>query len=460
MANLSQGISKVDELKELDKKYYLHPTTVPKAFIENGPKIIFSEGNGIRVKDINGDTYIDGVSMLWNVNLGHGQKELADAARKQMTKLAYGSSFYGYSNEPAVRLAEKVVSLAPGHLSAIYYTSGGSESNDTAFKLARFYWHLKGKPNKKKIISISNSYHGATIGAGTATGIDAFHSFAGSKDSDVIHAKAHLTNCESGDKSDPNYEKSIRYTIEKEGSDAIAAVIMEPVQGAGGIHIAPDGYLKAVKNLCEENNILFIADEVICGFGRTGKMFGVENWDVVPDLMSVAKGITSGYSQLGGVLMSEEIRNTLVEYDQILGHGFTYSGHPTACAVGLKNLEIIERDHIVENVKNMEQELKKGFKYLEENHVNVTKTRALGLISGFDLQQDRDADIPFDQSIRAAQEVAEECYKRKLILRTADFEEGKNIIAIAPPLITTKEDIEEIINIIDEAITAFEKKIK
>ncbi|TCP29436.1 adenosylmethionine-8-amino-7-oxononanoate aminotransferase [Scopulibacillus darangshiensis] len=460
VANLSQQVSGIDQLGEWDKKYYLHPTTVPKTFSDNGPKIIFTEGNGIRVKDAKGDTYIDGVSMLWNVNLGHGQKELADAAYEQMTTLAYGSSFYGYSNEPAIRLAEKVVSIAPGDLSAIYFTSGGSESNDTAFKLARFYWHLKGRKGKKKIISITNSYHGATVAAGTATGIDAFHNFAGSRDIDILNAKAHLTNCELGDKSDPNYEGCIRDTIEKEGSEAIAAVIMEPVQGAGGIHIAPDGYLKAVKDLCEENDILFIMDEVICGFGRTGKIFGSDNWDIVPDLMSVAKGITSGYSQLGGVLMSEEIRNTLVQYDQILGHGFTYSGHPTACAVGLKNLEIIERDKIVENAKNMEKELKKGFKYLEDNHANVAKSRALGLISAFELQADRDADLPFDKSIRAAAIVAEECYKRKLILRTADFEEGKNIVAIAPPLITKKEDVEEIINIIDDAVTAFENKLE
>ncbi|GAA0429335.1 aspartate aminotransferase family protein [Lentibacillus halophilus] len=460
MSDLSQGISKEQEIAELDKKYYIHPTTVPKTFVEQGPKLVFAEGNGMNVKDVNGDTYIDGVSMLWNVNLGHGNQELAKAAYDQMTNIAYSSSFYGFSNERAVRLAEKIVSLAPGDLNAVYFTSGGSEANETAFKLARFYWSLKGQDKKRKIISVSNGYHGATSAAGTATGIDAFHSFAGSEDTNILNAKAHLTNCEAGDRNDPNYEGSIRDIIEKEGPENVAAVIVEPVQGAGGIHISPDGYLKAVRDLCDEHNVLLISDEVICGFGRTGKMFGVDNWDVVPDFMSLAKGITSGYTQLGGVLMSQEIRDTLVEYDKILGHGFTYSGHPTACAIGLKNLEILERDGLVQNAKNMEVEMKRGFEYLEDKHPHVTKTRALGLLAGFELQQDPSTNTPFDDSVGAAGIVDDECFKRNLILRTADFEKGVNILAIAPPLIVNKEDIDKIFNIIDEALTAFEKKIK
>ncbi|WP_144528674.1 aspartate aminotransferase family protein [Peribacillus simplex] len=457
---VSKTESKIEKLIELDKKHYLHPTTVPKLFIENGPKIIFQEGNGIRVTDIKGDTYIDGASMLWNVNLGHGNKELAQASYDQMSTLAYSSSFYGYSNEKAVRLAEKVVSVAPGDLSAIFFTSGGSESNDTAFKLARFYWNLKGRPTKKKILSISRSYHGATVSAGTATGIDAFHSFAGSRDADMVRAKSHLTNCELGDKNDPNYDGCIRDVIEKEGAETIAALILEPIQGAGGVHVSPDGYLKAVKALCEENDILMISDEVICGFGRTGKMFGVDNWDVVPDIMSVAKGITSGYAQLGGVLVNKEIRDTIVQYDQILGHGFTYSGHPTACAVGLKTIEILERDNILENVNKMEKELKKGFDYLTDKHRYFTKSRAVGLLAGFELQQDRDLDVPFAESVKPASFVVDQCFKRKLILRAADFEKGKDIVAIAPPLIINKQEISEMINIIDTAVTEFNITIK
>ncbi|UFT99097.1 aspartate aminotransferase family protein [Radiobacillus kanasensis] len=447
------------ELAELDKKYYLHPTTAPKAHAEQGPKIMFEKGNGVHVTDVYGDTYIDGVSMLWNVNLGHGQKELAEVAKEQMETLAYSSSFISYSNEPAVRLSEKLVSLAPGELNSVFYTSGGSESNDTAFKLARFYWELRGEPKKRKIIALENAYHGVTIAAQTATSIPNFHTFSSSKIEEVFHAKAHLTNCEKGDKSDPNYEGCIRDIVEKEGADTIAAIIMEPVQGSGGVFIPPAEYLQAVRDLCDEFGILFIADEVICGFGRTGQMFGVENWDVVPDFLCFAKGVTSGYSQLGGVLIHQKVRDELVRFEGVLSHGFTYSGHPTACAVGLKNIEIIERDNIVAHSKLMETELKAGYEYLQNKHGIVTKTRAIGLLSAFELFQDPEAEIPFDVSVMAAAKVGEECFKRKLLIRPIRVAEGKNIIAVAPPLVINKQEIETVISIIDESITAFKKTV-
>jgi putrescine---pyruvate transaminase len=451
--------SVVQELMELDKKHFLHPTTVPKIHAEQGPKIIFEKGEGIYVMDVHGDKYIDGVSMLWNVNLGHGQVELAEAAKQQMEKLAYSSSFIGYSNEPAIKLAEKLATLAPGDLNAVFYTSGGSESNDSAIKLSRFYWELKGKPTKRKIIALENAYHGVTVASQTATSIPNFHSFANSNISEVLHAKPHLTNCELGDKQDPNYEGCIRDIIEKEGADSIAAVLMEPVQGAGGVYIPDEGYLQAVRKLCDENDILFIADEVICGFGRTGQMFGVQNWNVVPDFLCFAKGVTSGYSQLGGVLIRQEIRDVLVQYDGVLSHGFTYSGHATACSVGLKNIEIMERENVVLNAKNMETELLKGFEFLKSRHSIVTKTRAIGLLSAFELYEEPEADKPFDISVQAATKVAEECFKRKLLIRPIRVAEGRNIIAIAPPLVINKQQIEDIFFILDEAIAAFRKNL-
>ncbi|MBU8877516.1 aspartate aminotransferase family protein [Bacillus sp. FJAT-29790] len=452
-----QSQTEIDHLVELDRKHFLHPTTIPKIHAEQGPKIIFSEGNGIYVKDVYGDTYIDGVSMLWNVNLGHGQQELAEVAREQMAKLAYNSNFISYSNEPAIRLAEKLVSIAPGDLQSVFYTSGGSESNDTAFKLSRFYWEIKGLPKKRKIIALENGYHGVTIAAQTATAIPNFHAFTNSSILEVFHAKPHLTNCEKGDKNDPNYEGCIRDIVEKEGADTIAAIILEPIQGSGGVHIPPPGYIQAVRDLCNEFDILFLADEVICGFGRTGKMFGVDNWDVVPDLLCFAKGVSSGYSQLGGVLLREIIHQTIAEYEGLLSHGFTYSGHATSCAVALKNIEILERDNLVEHTKNMEIELKKGYEYLKKSHKIVTKDRALGLLSAFELYEDPDSGKPFDISVQAASKVGEECFKRKLLIRPIRVAEGKNIIAIAPPLVIQKQEIEDIINRLDDSLTASKK---
>lgn len=442
------------QLTEWDKQHYLHPTTSPKNHAEQGPKLIFSDGTGIYVNDIHGNQYIDGISMLWNVNLGHGQKELAESAREQMAKLAYSSSFVGYSNEPAIRLAEKLASLAPGDLNTVFYTSGGSESNDTALKLARFYWQLKGQPKKTKIIALERSYHGVTVAAQTATDVPAFHQFSGLKISGVLHAKPHRLACERGESHASNDCGCIRNLIEREGADTIAAVILEPVQGAGGVYLPPEGYLKAVRKLCDEHNILMIADEVICGFGRTGEMFGVDNWGVVPDLMSIAKGITSGYVPLGGVLIRQHIRDTFVQYEDAIAHGFTYSGHPTACAVGLKNIEILERDNIIDHVRNMEQELKKGISYLQDRHSIVHKTRAIGLLAGFELYADRDSETPFAPEVKASLNFVEECFKRRLILRALRANEGYNIVALSPPLTIRKEEIAEMIEIMDDALLA------
>jgi len=456
MAGTVAKESRIQKLIELDKKHFIHPTTDPKLLAEQGPPIIFAGGEGIYADHVNGDRYIDGMSMLWNVNLGHGVAELADAAREQMMKIAYASAFKGFSNEPAIELAKKIADITPGDLEAVFYTSGGSESNDTAFKLARFYWEVKGKPNKKKIIAVTNAYHGVTIGAQTATALQAFHEFSGSNIPGLfVRATAHLVHAEQGDKNDPQYGESIRAAIEREGADNIAAIIIEPVQGAGGVNIPPEGYLQAVRKLADENDILFIADEVICGFGRTGKMFGVENWDVVPDMMSIAKGITSGYSQLGAVVMNKEIRDALTSYEGVLSHGFTYSGHPTACAVALKNIEILERENVLDNVKAMEQVMREGLEYLKDKHDIVTNTRVIGLLAAFDIREDRENGIPFAPEVKAAPTITDECFERKLILRPL----GMDRIAIAPPLIIKKEEVENMISILDESIAAFKSKL-
>ncbi|AXF57022.1 aspartate aminotransferase family protein [Salicibibacter kimchii] len=447
--------SNVHELTELDKKHFLHPLTPPKMQYEQGPPIIVSEGKGVYVKNESGDTYIDGMSMLWNVNLGHGQEELAEAAKEQMKKMAFSSSFNGYSNEPAIRLSEKIASLAPGDMNVVFFTSGGSEANDTAFKLARYYWKLKGQQDRGKVISLSRSYHGVAQGSTSATGIPEFNSIVGSQAPDYLHAEPHLLDCERGDRDNEHYHKSVRGIIEQEGAENIAAIILEPVMGAGGVFTPPEGYLQALRDLCDEKDILMITDEIICGFGRTGENFGVDNWNVTPDMLTFAKGSTSGYIPLGGVVMREKIRDEMLQSEDVLFHGFTYSGHPTSCAVALKNLEILERDNIKDNVKNMEQVFKTELQKLEDKHQHVTKTRAIGLLGAFELYKDRNKEEPFDPEVGAAFKVVDECFKRNLILRFIDWK-GSNIVAIAPPLIVNKQEMEDIFKIIDEALTAFE----
>lgn len=448
---------KTANLVELDKKHFLHPASNPKLQATEGPSVIFTEGNGVFVKTTEGKEYLDGMSMLWNVNLGHGNQELADAGSAQLSSLACTSSFKGFSTEPAILLAEKLAELAPGDLNSVFYTSGGSESNDSAMKLARYYWEIKGQPTKKKFIALTNAYHGVTIAAQTATGLPSFHNFAGSNIDGFIRATAHLVNAEKGDKNDPKYAESIRAAIEREGAENIAGIMIEPVQGAGGVNIPPAGYLEAVRAICDEHNILFMADEVICGFGRTGEMFGVNNWNVVPDMMSIAKGLTSGYGQLGGVIMSDEIRKTIAGVDAVMPHGFTYSGHPTACAIGLKNIEIIERDNIVDHVKKMEKVLQEGLDSLAKKHDIITNTRAIGLLAAFEIYEDPATDKLFGPEVFPANKIVDECFDRELILRALGA--NNQIIAIAPPLTITEEEIGQLIATADEAITAFKNSL-
>lgn len=450
--------TRFEQLAALDKKHYLHPSTSIRMHQDQGPSVIFQEGKGIYLTDLNGDRYIDGVSSLWNVNVGHGREELAEAAKAQMSKLAYSSSFANQSHETVIQLAHKVASLAPGDMNVTFFTSGGSESNDTAFKLVRYYWKLKGKPEKTKIISHERGYHGITIGATSATGLTNFNNMSTAKAPDFLHAKGTWnTQAELGDRAQEGYVDSFRGVIEREGPDTVAAIIVEPVQGSGGVVLPPEGFLQALRKLCDEYGILMIADEVICGFGRSGKWFGVNNWDVIPDLMSVAKGITSGYMQLGGVVMREGFRDELAALsDGLLFHGFTYSGHPAACAVALRNIEILESERVLDNVNEMAKHLQAGLNYLESNHKHVGRVRSLGLMGAFEMFRDRDGLVPFNLSVEAAQKVVRACLKRKLIIRPIVFQNTQNI-AMAPPLIINRQQIEDIIAIVSDAVAEVEQ---
>ncbi len=386
---------------------------------------------------------LEGMSSLWNVNVGYGRKELAEAARDQMEKLAYTNSFSSMSNEPAIRLAAKIAEITPGNLHAVFFTSGGSEANDTAYKLVRYYWKLKGFTNKTKIISRQKAYHGVNIGATSATGISPFHQMTSSLAPDFLHVDAFSA-------------EALRECIEKEGAETIAAFIAEPVQGAGGVNIAPEGYFKEIRKICDEHHILFIADEVITGFGRTGKMFACEHYDVVPDVMLVAKGITSGYVPLGAVIIAETIHRELVELSEgVLLHGYTYSGHAAACAVGLKNIEIIEKENLVENARLMGKELLEGFFEIQREVDIVGEVWALGLIGAVEIV-DPVTNNRFPTLV--APKVSAEAAKRGLIVRTVGFE-GMDTVVFAPPLIINKQEIRELIEILRESLLAVQESL-
>ncbi|MBX0315241.1 aspartate aminotransferase family protein [Planococcus glaciei] len=434
----------VQELMKLDKKHFLHPTSPISQQQENGASFIFTEGQGIYLTEMNGQKLIDGMSSLWNVNIGHGREELGEVAAAQMKKLAFSSCFATFSNEPAIRLAAKLAEIAPGNLSATFFTSGGSEANDTAYKLARHYWILKGQPNRQKIISRTKSYHGVSMGATSATGLKPFRDFNTSIAPDFHYAENFSTD-------------SLLEVIEREGTDTIAAFIAEPVQGAGGVHIAPEGYFKEVRRICDEHGILFITDEVITGFGRTGTYFGIEHYDVVPDMMCFAKGVTSGYAQLGGVMISETLHNEFAELSKgTLLHGYTYSGHPMACAVALKNLEIIEKENLIANSKQMGEVLLEGFKKLQQQHDIIGEVRTLGLIGAIEVVKDKQTNERFESPI--VPQLVSEAAKRGLIFRSVVFD-GQDTLVFAPPLVITPSEIDEMVNILDETFTAVGKNL-
>ncbi|MFF5994452.1 aspartate aminotransferase family protein [Lysinibacillus sp. KU-BSD001] len=430
-----------EDLKKLDQKHFLHPTTSVAQQQLDGPAAIFTEGKGIYLKDIEGKTYIDGMSSLWNVNIGHGREEMAEVAKEQMAKLAFSSCFATFSNEPAILLATKIAELAPGDLNTVFFTSGGSESNDTAIKLARHYWLLKGQPQRQKIISRTHSYHGVAMGATNATGLQAFRDFTNSPAPDFHYVY----------KDSPQH---LRETIEALGPETVAAFISEPVQGAGGVNVPQKDYFKEIRQICDEYGILFIADEVITGFGRTGKMFGMEHFGVVPDMMSFAKGVSSGYVQLGGVIISEKMHKDFCELSKgTLMHGYTYSGHALACRIGLKNIEIVEQEGLVENAAKMGDALLEGFKMLQEKYDFISGVRTFGLLGAIELTKSRETGELFDTPLSPI--FVQETMKRGLILRTVTYDQ--DTVVFSPPLILSKAEVDEMLRILDETFEYVQK---
>lgn len=443
----------MENLIELDKKYFIHPTSSIQQQQEHGAKIIVEKGEGIYVTDKNGNVFIDAMSSLWNVNVGHGREELAEAAAEQMKKLAFSSTFSTFSHEPAIKLAEKIASITPTGLNSVFFTSGGSESNDTAVKLVRHYWKIQGQPERRKIVALKRGYHGVAAASTSVTGIPEFWGMAGHMMTDITHADTPYGS---------NTEKaitSLRHTIEEEGSETIAAFMAEPVQGAGGVLIPPTDYFKEIRALCDEYGILFVADEVITGFGRTGKMFGMENWRVLPDLMTFAKGVTSGYIPLGGVVVSDHIHETLKEKSVgTLFHGFTYSGHPTATAVALANIDIIEREGLVENSRKMGEELQKGFQKIKNELDIVGDVRTLGLLGAVELVQDPETNKHFSPDLKVAGKVIEALHERGVICRSVTYD-GTDIICFAPPLIMDQSQVHTLVEKLHDAIKAVQTEL-
>ncbi len=437
------------DLVRKDKAHLLHSVSNLHQLRQDGP-LVFARGDGIYLWDTDGKRYIDGFAGLWNVNVGHGRRELGEAMATQSDELAFAPTFFGLATPPAIELAAKLAELFPDPLNHFNFTSGGAESNETALKIARYVWYLRGKPEKTKIISRLMGYHGIAMGALAATGIPAYHVGFGPMTPGFVHVSAPYAYRNGEGLSEEAFIAKLlaelEETIAREGAGTIAAMIGEPVQGAGGVVVPPQGYWAAIAPVLKRHDILLIFDEVITGFGRTGTMFGMQQYGVVPDLASFAKGITSGYVPLGGVAVSDEIFETMAEPDRMFMHGFTYSGHPVACAVGLRNLRIIEEEGLPENAARAGASLLEQLTRLGE-HPHVGNVRGKGLMTLVEVVADKGSKIKFDLAENVGGRLQAATRARGLIVRCTN--DG---IAIAPPLIIQPHEVDTLAKAVGEAI--------
>ncbi|MGH7098753.1 MAG: aspartate aminotransferase family protein [Stellaceae bacterium] len=443
-------------LIEADRRYIVHPLHHPD---DHKAPLVIVEGKGAMLRDAEGREFIDGLAGLWNVNIGHGRAELAEAAAAQMKKIAFASAYIGATNEPAIRLGEKIVRHAYSNSAAVYYTTAGAESNDSAFKTARYYWKVNDKPDKVKIISRIHAYHGVSMAAMSATGMAAYHKMFGPLVPGFIQvAPPYPYRWQGNEEAGIGAADAVEKAILAEGPETVAAVIAEPVMGAGGVIVPPPSYFPRLREICDQYQVLLIADEVITGFGRTGKWFALGHWGIEPDLVSFAKGVTSGYLPLGGIIVSKDVHRAIESAppDRKFMHAATYSGHPVCCAVGLSNVEIIENDHLVERAAIMGRRLLAGLETLRDLP-NVGEVRGLGMMSAVELVADRATKAP---ALGLGARVVREAFARGLLPRnragSADPPVG-DTICLAPPLMTPEETIDRIPQILREAIVSASK---
>ena len=455
---MDKGLSaeEASRLYELDRTHWLHPQGDLDAPPGTIPQLMFSSGSGATLTDIEGREYVDGMASLWNVNVGYGRAELADAAATQMKLLAFSSAYGGFSTKPAIELAAKLAELAPGDLDVTFFASGGAEANDTAYKVARLYWKLRGEPARVNIVSRLRDYHGLTYGATSATGLANFWKGFEPLAPGFLHAPSPDPYRYSGEGSAGEaYVKALEDVVLKAGAATVAAVVVEPVQGAGGVIVPPQDYFPLLRKVCNKYGLLLIADEVITGFGRTGRWFAMEHWNVQADLMVFAKGVTSGYLPLSGVMLTRAVHDTLKAAKGPFQHGFTYSGHPTACAVGLRNLQILEDEHLVERAAERGAYLLQRLQELRSHEI-VGDVRGLGLVAAIELVRDRATKELFEASAGAARRVWLAALEEGVIVRPLTGD----VLAMSPPFVISNEQIDRIVSVLHRAITRVEKELK
>lgn len=430
------------ELQALDAAYHMHPFSTQDELAQSGVRVITS-ANGVMLKDSEGHEILDAMAGLWCVNIGYGRDELADVAARQMRELPYYNTFFKTSHVPVIALSAKLAELAPGSLNHVFFAGSGSEANDTNLRMVRTYWAEKGKPSKQIVISRWNAYHGSSVGSGSLGGMKGMHAQGGLPIPGIAHIDQPNWWSEGGDMSPEEFglerARQLEAKIDELGEDNVAAFIAEPVQGAGGVIVAPETYWPEVMRICREREILFIADEVICGFGRTGQWFGSQTLDLAPDIMTIAKGLSSGYQPIGGSIVSDEVAAVIGACE--FNHGYTYSGHPVASAVALENLRILEEEKIVDRVReDTGPYLKQKFESLMD-HPMVGEAKIVGMMGSIALTPDKAARAAFAADAgTVGYMVRERCFANNLVMRHV----GDRMI-ISPPLVISKSEIDLLI---------------
>ena len=445
------------ELQAIDAAHHMHPFTANGELANKGARII-TRAKGVTLTDSEGNEILDAMAGLWCVNIGYGRDELADAAARQIRELPYYNTFFQTTHVPALALAKKLADLAPGDLNHVFFASSGSEANDTNLRMVRHYWTLKGKPEKSIIISRWNAYHGSSVGSGSLGGMKGIHAQGGMPIPDIHHIdQPHWYN-EGGDQTPEEFGLERAQQLEKAilelGENRVAAFIAEPIQGAGGVIVPPSTYWPEIQRICDKYEILLIADEVICGFGRTGNWFGSQTVGIRPHIMTIAKGLSSGYAPIGGSIVCDEVAS-VIGGDEF-NHGYTYSGHPVAATIALENLRIMEDEDIVGHVRNVAGPYMKEKWESLTDHPLVGEAKIVGLMGSIALTPDKESRAEFASDAGTVGYICRErCFANNLVMRHVN-----DRMIISPPLVITPEQIDVLIERARKSLDECYAKIK
>ncbi len=445
-------------LAAIDAAHHLHPFSDMKKLNSEGTRII-ERGEGVHIFDSNGKKYLDGFAGLWCVNIGYGRREIADAVARQMNELAYYNTFFGTTSPPTTLLAQKVTSKAGPRFNHVFFTGSGSEANDTWLRMARVYWAAVGRPEKKTVIARRNGYHGSTVAGASLGGMKYMHEQGDLPIPGIVHIGQPYWYGEGGDLSPAEFGLKVARELEEKidelGEDNVAAFVAEPVQGAAGVIIPPATYWPEIDRICKARNILLVTDEVICGFGRLGEWFGHQHFGVEPDFAPIAKGLSSGYLPIGGLLVSDRIADVLIGEVGDFNHGFTYSGHPVCAAAALENLRIIEEEKLVERVRDdIGPYFAQKWGALAE-HDFVGEAQSIGLMGGLQLAADKKTRTRFEKPDAIGALVRNHALANGLVLRAT----GDRMLA-SPPLVISHEEVDEMARIARIALDAAWKELR